>query len=257
MSVHLFSDKEISLVANFAERIRLGDAQHLGHLLAQQNVNAFNFRYSNIQKKVNFQLVPNTEKLDDKFLTRVAYDLIVNSYTDQKNSPACLLLSRILKNTIAIEFGEQLFHSTIGKQCRVKHNYNRLNFVVAELRYGLRIASFDDEQGSFRLFNAHKEAVTLLACNQLSVQQARTLTLKIEKPILDEQCVFIENNNFKAFKDNPDDVFTIEFKVGANDQMIQTLKKFNAHCLRDNIWQVSTNIISVLRELCPRGSIYV
>ena len=257
MSVDLFSDKEISIVANFAERINLGDAQHLGHLLAQQNVNAFNSRYSNFEEKVNFKLVSNTEALVDNSLTSVVYDLIVNSYTDQKNSHACLLLSRILKNTIAIEFGEQEFHGTIGKQCRVKHTYNRINYVVAEQRHGLRIASFDEVRNCFRLFNAHKEAVTLLGCNQLSLQQVSSLIYRIEKPILDEQCVLIENNTLKAFKDNPEDVFTIEFKVSADEQMIKLLKKFNAHCLRDNIWQVSSNIISVLRELCPRGSVYV
>lgn len=257
MSVNLFSSKEISIVANFAQQIKLGSAKDIGQKLAEQNVAAFNFRHADLKEAVNFSFIPNLTISEDRSLTELVRDLMVNSFTSKDDTPTNTLLSRILKNTIAIEFGKQDFDVHIGKQCRVKHSYNLINYVVGELKQCYKIATLDEDRKAFRIFNAQKGSVSLLECNQLSTQQVSTLVYKIEKPILEGKSVFIENSTLTAYKNHPDDFFTIELKEHATEQMVKTLEQFNAKKLRENIWKVSTNIITVLRDLCPKGSVYV
>jgi hypothetical protein len=257
MSVYLFSSDEVSIVANFAQKIRLGDAANIGLMLATQNADAFNSRHSNSAEKVKFVLNPDAILTYDRSLSALIRDLMVNSFISNEETPAYILLCRIFRNSIAMEFGQQEFHAYIGKQCRVKHSYNLIHYIVGELKHGYRIATLDDERNIFRIFNAHKEAVDVLGCNQLSLQQVSTLTYKIENPILKGKSVFLENNTLTAFKNHPETDFTIELKRQASTSMIDSLEKFKARNVSKNIWKVSANIIVVLRELCPRGSVYI
>jgi hypothetical protein len=257
MSVYLFSDKDISIVASFAQQIKLGDANAIGQQLAEQNVAAFNSRHANLTKEVNFTFIPNLTISQNRSLTELVRDLMVNSFTDKVDSTTNILTSRILRNSIAIEFGEQIFHDVIGKQCRVSHCYSLLNFVVAELPKGYKIASYDEDRKVFRIFNAQKSAVTLLGCNHLSTQQVGSLVYSIEKLILEGKSVFIENSSLTAYKNHPNDFYTIELKEFAPEQMVESLLRMNAINIADNIWKVSNNIITVLRDLCPKGSVYI
>jgi hypothetical protein len=257
MSVNLYSDKDISIVGNFAERIKLGSAAEISLQLAQQNVAAFNLRHSNLSEECNFVYVPDAAIIHANSLTGLVRELMTNSFTTTENTPANTLLSRIFINSIAIEFGVQLFQEVIGKQCRVKHNYNLINYIVEEKKHGYRIATYDDEKNMFRLFNAQKNSVETLTCNQLSAQQVGTLVYSIEKPILAGDSVFIENNILTAYKNNQDDSLTVELKNEATEVMVESLYKFKAKKLSDKVWRVSINVLTLLRELCPSGKVYV
>lgn len=257
MSVNLFSSKEISIIANFAQLIKLGEAHEIGQALAEQNVAAFNFRHTDLNELVNFSHIPDIKISEGGSLTALVYELMTNSFTTQNDTPANILLSRILKNSIAIEFGEQIHLATVGKQCRVTHCYALINYVVADLGKAYKIATYDDDRQSFRVFNSHKSAVSLLNCNQLSAQQVDTLLYNLERPILEGKSVFIENCSLTVFKNHPDNFFTIELKELAPAFMGEKLIQFNATIIGKNIWKVSNDIIYILRELCPRGSVHV
>lgn len=257
MSVIKFSDHDISIIGNFAAKIKLGGANEISFQLAKQNQEAFNLRHSNFKEEFSFKHYPDAALPQGQSIIELVRSLMVNSFISKEGTLTDTLISRIFKNTIVIEFGEQSFAPVIGKRCRVKHNHNLINFVVDELKHCYKIASFDESKQVFRLFNAQKESVTTLNCNQLSSQQVSSLIYKIEKPILEGKSRIIENNTLVAYKILPDDLFTIEFKDQVTDHMIKTLNNFSANNLKENVWQVSDNIFALLRILCPRGHVYI
>lgn len=257
MSVIIFSDHDISIIGNFAEKIKLGSANEICKELAKQNLEAFNLRHSNLKEEYSFKYIPNAEISQGRSIIELVRGLMVNSFINKEGTPTDKLISRIYKNTIAIEFGEQSFAPVIGKQCKVKHNFNLINFIVDELKHGFKIASFDESKQVFRLFTAQKESVTPIICNQLSLQQVSSLIYKIEKPILEGKSRIIENSILVAYKILPNDLFTIEFKDQLSDQMINILNDFSAKVLRENVWQVPDNIYGLLRRLSPRGHVYI
>ncbi|MFT5851570.1 MAG: hypothetical protein ACI87J_001543 [Colwellia sp.] len=257
MSVTILSDYEISIIGNFAEKIKLGKANEICTQLAKQNLEAFNLRNNSLKEEYSFKYVPNADIPQGRSIIESVRVLMVNSFINKEGTLTDKLISRIYKNTIAIEFGEQLFEPFIGKQCRVKHNYNLINFIVGEFKRGFKIASFDESKQVFRLFNAQKDSVTALSCNHLSLQQVNSLIYKIEKPILEDKSRIIENSVLVAYKILPDDLFTLEFKDQISDKTLTILNDFSVKHLKGNVWQVPDNIYELLRRLSPRGHVYI
>lgn len=257
MSVIPFSNKDISTIGNYAESINLGEAVQVSEKIAFQNNTAFNLRNSTQKNEFSFQYIADAKLQEGSCITRLIEGVMVNSFIGKEANATDDLISRIFTNSIAIEFGEQIFHSCIGKRCRVSHCYNTICYIVEEKSKGYRIATYDDEVKGFRLFNALKTTVTIIDCNPISLQQVSTLMYKIEKPILCAKSLITDNKTLVAYQNLPSNSFTIEFKDQLSDSMIRALGSFNAKKLKNNAWQVSENIITLLRELTPIGRVTI
>jgi hypothetical protein len=86
MSVTILSDYEISIIGNFAEKIKLGTANEICTQLAKQNLEAFNLRHNSLKEEYSFKYVPNAVIPQGRSIIESVRVLMVNFIVEDRIS---------------------------------------------------------------------------------------------------------------------------------------------------------------------------